>query len=43
MPITGVFSPNLVGIDIIGTSILGFWCIYFMPVCILAYLYFKNM
>jgi hypothetical protein len=42
MPITGIFNPNLSGIDIIGTSILLFWCIYFMPICILSYKYFKN-
>jgi hypothetical protein len=42
MPITGIFNPNLSGIDIIGTLILLFWCIYFMPICILSYKYFKN-
>ena len=41
-PILGVFNTNMAGGDIIGIIILEFWCIYFMPVCILSYKYFKN-
>ena len=42
MPILGVFNSNLAGVDSIGFIILLFWCIYFMPICILSYIYFKN-
>jgi hypothetical protein len=42
MPITGVFSTDLQGIDFIGTAILLFWCAYFIPVGILSYLHFKK-
>jgi hypothetical protein len=43
LPITGVFNVNMAGGDFIGILVLEFWCIYFMPVCILSYKYFKNM
>ena len=42
LPTLGVFSANMTGGDIMGIIILEFWCIYFMPVCILSYKYFKN-
>ena len=42
MPILGVFNANLEGGDFIGTIILQFWCIYFMPICILSYKYFRK-
>jgi cytochrome c biogenesis factor len=42
MPILGIFNQNMTGADIIGVIILEFWCIYFMPICILSYKYFKN-
>jgi hypothetical protein len=41
-PIMGIFNTNMEGGDIIGTIVLMFWCIYFMPICILSYKYFKN-
>jgi len=42
LPILGVFNSSMTGGNIIGTIILEFWCIYFMPICILSYKYFKN-
>ena len=42
MPTMGIFNANMEGGDIIGTIILEFWCIYFMPVCILSYKHFKE-
>jgi hypothetical protein len=42
MPILGVVNQSMTGADIIGVIILEFWCIYFMPICILSYKYFKN-
>jgi hypothetical protein len=42
MPILGIFNKDFYGADIIGTIILIFWCIYFMPICILSYRYFRN-
>jgi len=43
MPILGMFKPNMESGNLIGTIILLFWCIYFMPICILSYKYFKNI
>ena len=42
MPILGVFSGGGEGSDLIGILVLEFWCVYFIPVCILAYRYFKR-
>jgi hypothetical protein len=42
MPILGIFNENMVGGDIIGIIVLEFWCLYFMPICVLSYKYFKN-
>jgi len=44
MPLLGVFNVNMAGKvgDIIGFIILQFWCLYFMPICVLSYKYFKN-
>jgi hypothetical protein len=42
MPILGIFNSNMAGGEIIGTMVLEFWCIYFMPICILSYRYFKK-
>jgi hypothetical protein len=42
-PIIGVFKENMALGEIIGILILEFWCIYFMPICVLSYKYFKNM
>jgi hypothetical protein len=42
MPILGIFNENMAGGDIIGTLVLEFWCLYFMPICVLSYKYFKN-
>ena len=41
MPILGIFNQDFAGANIIGTLILIFWCIYFMPICILSHKYFK--
>lgn len=42
MPMTGVFV-NFVGETSIGGIIaLEFWCLYFLPISILAYLHFKD-
>ena len=42
MPMLGLFTPDMAGGDLIGTLVLEFWCLYFMPVCILSYQYFKR-
>jgi hypothetical protein len=42
LPMIGIFNENMHGRDIIGTIVLEFWCIYFIPICILSYKYFKN-
>jgi hypothetical protein len=42
MPITGMFNANMGSGKIFGTIALEIWCLYFMPLCILSYKYFKN-
>jgi len=42
MPMLGVFSPEMKGADWIGTLILELWCLYFLPICVLSYLYFSR-
>jgi hypothetical protein len=42
MPLLGIFNSNMEGGEIVGTLVLEFWCIYFMPICILSYKHFKN-
>lgn len=42
MPMLGVFSPELQGVDLIGTAILLFWCAFFFPVGLLSFIYFKK-
>lgn len=42
MPMLGLFSPDMEGADWIGTVVLEFWCVYFIPVGILSFLHFKN-
>ncbi len=43
LPTLGLFKPNMAGGDIIGMLVLEFWCAYFLPVCILAYRFFKRV
>ena len=40
MPIFNVFNSNLEGGDLFGTMALLFWCVYFIPIGILSFLYF---
>lgn len=42
MPILGLFSSGMQGVDWIGTAILEFWCAYFLPIGILSYRYFSR-
>ena len=42
IPLMGIFNSETQGADWIGTAILMFWCIYFVPVGILSYVYFKQ-
>ena len=43
LPMLGVFNSNLQGADWIGTAIMEFWCIYFLPIGILSFRYFTTM
>jgi len=43
LPLLGIFNSSMKGGDIIGTSILIFWCLYFIPICILSYRYFMHV
>lgn len=40
MPMFPIFTTG--GSDVMGTIILEFWCVYFLPVCILGYRYFSR-
>lgn len=42
MPMLGIFKPEMAGGDLIGILVLEFWCAYFIPVCILAFIHFKR-
>ena len=42
MPMLGIFKPGMAGGDLMGVLVLEFWCVYFTPVCILAYRYFRK-
>ena len=42
MPMLGLFNKNMNGTTWIGTAVLMFWCVYFIPVGFLSFLHFKN-
>lgn len=42
LPMLGLFKADMQGGDWIGTLVLGIWCLYFIPVCVLSYLHFKR-
>jgi hypothetical protein len=42
LPMLGLFSPDMAGGDLIGILVLEFWCVYFIPVCVLSYLHFRR-
>ncbi|MFB0920103.1 MAG: hypothetical protein QMB62_04365 [Oscillospiraceae bacterium] len=41
MPILGLFSADMKGSSLIGTLIMEFWCVYFIPIGVLSYRYFR--
>jgi hypothetical protein len=42
VPMFPVFTPDMAGGDAIGMIVLLVWCVYFLPICILAYRYFGR-
>lgn len=42
MPLMRIFKAGMEGGDLIGNIVLEFWCAYFIPLCILSYIYFKK-
>jgi hypothetical protein len=42
LPMSGLFRPDMQGAAWIGTAVLEFWCLYFIPVGILSYQHFKR-
>lgn len=42
LPLLGLFSADMNGGEWIGTAILIFWCVYFIPVGILSFLHFSK-
>ena len=43
LPMLGLFSSEMQGADWIGTVIMEFWCVYFLPIGILSCRYFSKM
>ncbi len=41
-PLFPLFTENNAGSDLMGVLILEFWCLYFLPICILGYRYFAK-
>ena len=42
LPMLGLFNTEMQGADWIGTAILTFWCVYFIPVGVLSFIHFKK-
>lgn len=42
MPMLGLFNSEMEGSDLVGVIVLGFWCVYFIPIGVLSALYFKE-
>jgi len=42
IPLLGIFNSDMQGSDVIGTLVLLIWCIYFIPIGILSFIYFKD-
>ncbi len=42
LPMLGLFSTNMQGADWIGTVIMEFWCVFFLPIGILSFRYFTK-
>ena len=42
LPMLGVFNTDLQGADWIGTAIMEFWCVFFLPIGILSFRYFTK-
>lgn len=42
LPILGLFNTNMQGANWIGTAIMEFWCVFFLPVGILTIRYFAR-
>lgn len=43
LPILGLFNTNMQGANWIGTAIMEFWCVYFLPIGILSFRYFAKV
>ncbi len=42
LPMLGLFSSDMEGADWIGIAVLEFWCVYFIPIGVLAFFHFKR-
>lgn len=42
LPLLGLFHDGMVGGELIGTAVMMFWCVYFTPVGVLAFLHFRR-
>ena len=43
IPLLGLFSADMGGADWIGTLVLEFWCLYFIPIGVLSAVHFKKL
>lgn len=42
IPMLGLFKPGIAGGELTGILVLEVWCLYFLPVCILSFIHFKQ-
>ncbi len=42
LPMLGLFSTSMQGADWIGTVVMEFWCVFFLPIGILSFRYFPK-
>lgn len=42
LPMLGLFTTDMTGAEWIGTAVLEFWCIYFIPISVLSFLHFSK-
>ncbi|WP_429976148.1 hypothetical protein [Enterococcus sp. DIV0086] len=43
LPMLNLLTPDMGGYELIGTAVLEFWCIYFLQISILSFLYFSKV
>lgn len=42
LPMLGLFTTDMAGAEWIGTAVLEFWCVYFIPISVLSFFHFSK-